>query len=59
MNEDVLKVMTLQGNMRVKLLQAGLSQKDAETLSGDFSQDFMDSGLLTKEALEAVKEFAS
>jgi hypothetical protein len=59
MNEDVLKVMTLQGNMRVKLLQAGVSQSDAETLSGDFAQEFMDSGLLSTDALEAVKEFAS
>lgn len=57
MNKDLLALMKLQGDMRVKLLQLGLSEKQAEDAACQFLQDTVDSGVLSTSALDAYNEF--
>jgi hypothetical protein len=57
MNKDILALMKLQGDMRVKLLQLGLSDKQAEDAACDFLQNMVDSGVLSTSAFDAFNEF--
>jgi hypothetical protein len=56
MCKDLLKLIELQGNMRVKLLQLGLSESKAEKAACDFFQNFIDSGLMTDKAVKAFND---
>lgn len=57
MNKDLLSLLKLQGDMRVKLLHLGLSDKQAEDTAGDFLQNMVDSGVLSDSAFDAFNEF--
>ena len=57
MDKTITKILTWQGDLKIDMIQAGLSENIAGKISADYIQKLIDSNLLNAEAQDSINNF--